>query len=190
MTDSARVFGDIYRNQVWGGGSGGGSVPEHVPQYIALVERLVREHRPKAVLDIGCGDCVLAGAIDWGSALYIGVDVVPNVIAQAGGRVKGGYVYRCDALTDDLPDADLVLVKEVTQHLDLPSVTRLLIKLSKYRMVLHTSMVYGDVNGPCEMGATRGIDIGRVPFIHNVENVLEYQIGESRYISQIWRPRA
>ena len=52
----ADTFSTIYRNNVWGHGSGVGSLPEGTVDYRRVLEGLIRSKDIKTVLDYGCGD--------------------------------------------------------------------------------------------------------------------------------------
>jgi len=184
------IFEDIYRRQVWGGASGGGSM--HCQPFIQIVERLILERRPGRVLDIGCGTGLVAAAINFHGASYTGVDVVPEAIAAAKERKPDLDFRVLDALVEPLPGADLVLLKEVTQHLDLVSIAGLLEKLSGYSMILHCSAVYGETNGSIQTGAGgRTVDLLAHPFaLVEVTEYATYEIGYwvQRYQCQLWEP--
>lgn len=185
---SAEVFGGIYARKVWGDGSGGGSLPQAAGPYMRLVECLLTRFQARTVLDIGCGDGQVAAGINWGDATYIGVEVVPETAAVCLARLSRGTVIVADALEDALPATDLVLCKEVMQHLDNQSVQRLIQRLDRYPAVLHCTAVTAEMNQPIEMGQTRGADLSLPPFDLIVENVLRYHFGQQVYLCQLWRP--
>ncbi len=190
MTDSERVFTDIYDRKVWGGGSGGGSNPQYLGEYIALVESLLKPS-PFFVLDIGCGVGWIAKSINWGDCEYLGIDVVESVVEQAWDNTGRGKLdfLSIDATNHPLPTADLVLIKEVTQHLDFATVHRLLKNVSHCGAVLHTSVLQDNSsNDDIEMGQTSGRDLDLAPFNLNCKTLLEYQVGDVWYLSQLWRP--
>ncbi len=197
MSEAAKVFTDIYERKTWGDGSGGGSVPEHLPEYRALVGSLIYFNGyVKRVLDIGCGLGWLAASIDWHGAWYIGMDVVPSAVEHTRklidkGNGPTGIVIHGDALADELPPADLVLLKEVTQHLDNASVLTLIDRLRTYPLVLHTSVRSGvGTNAPIAMGQTRGVDLTLSPFGLPCETMLTYSVANTQYLCQLWRPNA
>lgn len=75
--DCKEVFTEIYRSKVWGDGSGGGSAPDVARPYIDFVSKYLMEVRlcklaweTPRVLDIGCGDGVVASHIDFGEFVY------------------------------------------------------------------------------------------------------------------------
>lgn len=187
-SDAAEIFGEIYRTNAWGG-SGGGSEPAALSEYIALVDRLMIEYRPRSVLDIGCGLAHASARINWLDAVYLGIDVVPSVVRAAKANMPRGLFYTYDAITDRLPPADFVILKEVTQHLDNASIDKLILNLAGfYRRILHVSAVVPPMNHPSEMGATRGVDLTAAPFSQTGEHLLDYSIGDTRYLCQLWEP--
>ncbi len=190
MKDAAEVFTEIYNTKAWGEGSGGGSTPELVPQYISFINWLIEQERPQQVLDIGCGYGWIARDIDWKGANYIGVDVVSEVVLQAWRNLGRGFgsFLALDAIRDRLPDADMVLLKEVTQHLDNASIFDLIGNLEKFPLVIHCSVEPDGSNRDIVMGQTRGVDLSRSPFNLDCRTMLRYELPGSKYLVQLWRP--
>ncbi len=155
--------------------------------YLKFLDRLILDLKPARVLDIGCGFGWMAGAVNWHGARYIGVDVVPSVVDEAARHLTGEF-HTLDAITDPLPAADLVILKEVTQHLDNDSILKLLANLETYPAVLHCSINEGESNGAIRMGETRSVDLRLEPFKIPCEDVFSYKIRDSRYLCQLWRP--
>src|SRR5271165_5564077 len=79
MTNAAsKVFQAIYREGAWGRGSGPGSKPSNTIEYRAFIEA----NGIQAVTDLGCGDWQFSYLIDWSGIEYLGLDLVPEVIAE------------------------------------------------------------------------------------------------------------
>lgn len=160
--DPKTVFCDIYKRRVWGEGSGGGSDYERAKPYCDFVSEYLKippyPIGVRTVLDIGCGDGRVAKHINWHGAKYTGVDAAQGF----------------DALTDDLPAADLVLCKEVLQHLSNAQVELLLARTSHYRRRLFTSYVGEGTNTDIQTGQSRPVDLTLPPFSRNARTVLEY----------------
>jgi SAM-dependent methyltransferase len=170
MSTPTEVFSDIYARNVWGGGSGGGSDPALCGPYCRFVEKLLVTAGVRSVLDLGCGDGRVAAAIKWGGVRYTGIDC-----ARVALHKHPGFDIRLgDILADPLPDADLVLIKEVTQHLPNADVSRLMARLSGYPLVLHCSGYDGVPNVDIRMGETRPVDLALPPFSLNARTVLTY----------------
>jgi len=167
---AAEVFDGIYARRVWGDGSGGGSDPGIAAPWCRFVEDYIHGNCIWRVLDIGCGDGRLARAIDWDGTRYTGIDCS----RQALDMHPKHDVRLGDALTCELPDAEVVLLKEVTQHLPNADVIRLMGRLTRYRRILHCSGIGGPANGEIEMGGSRYVDLAAPPFSLPAKEVLRY----------------
>jgi SAM-dependent methyltransferase len=143
MSAIANRFGKIYRERLWDAAvlSGPGSRPSVNRRYLRLVQRLVNRRGVQRVLELGCGDWTLSQCIDWRRVSYHGVDVVADVIEQNRRKHACENIrFDClDVLEDELPSADLVIIKDVLQHLPNAAVSAVLAKLSRYGAVLCTN---------------------------------------------------
>ncbi len=173
---AAGVFGTIYRDQVWGksaegqGTSGSGSTLQSTAFYRTYLQTFLKENKIRSVVDAGCGDWEFSKAIDWTGIDYKGFDVVSSVIANDTKKYASKNVQFAVAniVTDDLPAADLLIVKHVLQHLPNADVATFLEQLPKYRHVLLTNSVSartlsGD-NRDIAIGAFRYFDPTQPPF--------------------------
>jgi 2-polyprenyl-3-methyl-5-hydroxy-6-metoxy-1,4-benzoquinol methylase len=88
-----------------------------------MLQAFLRDNAVRSVVDVGCGDWQFSRLIDCSGLDYRGFDVVPAVI-EAHRAAFGREGVRFDLLEDfaALPEADLVLRKDVLQHLPLPDV--------------------------------------------------------------------
>ncbi len=195
MSVYPKLFKEIYADRRGGYGSGGGSGEDVCWPYLRLVERILAKYQPRTVLDIGCGDGQVASRIDWGTTRYIGMDVTQEPIDMHRDQWihRGCYPPQLilgDALEDELPDADLVLTKEATQHMDLASIQILLRRLRKYPRVLHTSVVDSTTNVDIDPGACRTVDLRMSPFSLPVEDLLMWKCGYALpFMTQMWEPK-
>jgi SAM-dependent methyltransferase len=134
------VFQTIFRDHFWAGQSrsGPGSDVGATRPYRAFLERFLRDHWVRSVVDVGCGDWTSTRLLDWQGADYLGLDVVPELIeanrAQYG--CPGVRFDLIDLSADPLPPADLVLCKDVLQHLPNDAVNVFLGKLPIYRWAI------------------------------------------------------
>lgn len=139
------TFSKIYREKLWGGSqdefsSGSGSSGKVAKVYVDYVSRFIRDQGIESVVDLGCGDFRIGRAISRGALQYIGVDVVPELIAHHVANYSTDTVaFQClDITEDDLPAGDLCLVRQVLQHLSNAEIAMVLRKLESYRFVLIT----------------------------------------------------
>ena len=143
----AEVFTRIYQANEWNGPggqdfySGPGSVSEIVQPYAAAIRAFIERNAIRSVLDIGCGDFRAGREIAASGVRYIGVDVVESLVAR-NQRLYGSETVTFmakDAIEDELPAADLCLLREVLQHLSNKQIQRILWKTRKYRYVIVTN---------------------------------------------------
>ena len=137
------MFSSIYADNTWGGGpgefcSGSGSTAEQAVLYADAVLAFVRREGISSIVDLGCGDFEVGSRIIGHGASYTGVDVVPGLIARNSERfATEGVSFVCaDITTDELPEGELCLVRQVLQHLSNEQIQHILTKLEKYHYVI------------------------------------------------------
>jgi hypothetical protein len=189
-------FGYIYDNNVWGNGSGNSS-PDETRPYMQLLTEFIRDKGIRTVVDVGCGDWQHSRAIDWSGVRYFGFDVVESVI-ETNRRNFGAANIQFDVLRRtlvELPSADLVLCKDVLQHLPTADVNEYLDWFQahyKYAIVTNdiscvsaqadaTDDPTGYANIEIEHGAYRPIRLDLPPFDRKVVSLLEWQIESPVY---------
>ncbi|HKE88094.1 MAG TPA: class I SAM-dependent methyltransferase [Vicinamibacterales bacterium] len=167
------TFNRIYAEGTWGrdtagkGVSGTGSTLAITREYRAYLEDFIKKHNVKSVVDAGCGDWTFSSAIDWNGASYLGVDIASDVIAAVRARhEKGNIKFQVGDITDELPAADLLISKDVLQHLSNQLVHNFIrnnLRKGKYRWVILTND-RGTQNSDVESGGYRAIDLAGPPF--------------------------
>lgn len=167
------TFNRIYAEGTWGrdvagkGTSGTGSTLEITREYRAYLEDFIKTHHIKSVVDAGCGDWTFSSAIDWNGASYLGVDIASDVIAAVRAKhEKANITFQVGDITDDLPAADLLISKDVLQHLSNELVHNFIennLRKGKYRWVILTND-RGNKNSDVESGGYRAIDLSAPPF--------------------------
>lgn len=179
------VFSKIYADDSWGRGSGPGSNPDVLAEYRAFVERVIRLNGIRTIVDLGCGDWQFSRYINFGEAQYLGLDLVDSVVSAnkaAYGSEKVDF-KRAPADLDDIPPADLIIVKDVLQHLSNEQIMsyREIIR-SKFRYALITnSRRKGDVPVNIDIlpGEFRCLDLNAAPYHFGGLSVVEqvYPVG-------------
>ena len=115
--------------------------------------------------------------IDWNGASYLGVDIASDVIATVRAKhEKANITFQVGDITDDLPAADLLISKDVLQHLSNANVQKLLALTPRFKYSLITN-AYAPTNDDCENGDTRPLDIRAAPF-NLTQAVLVYPFRE------------
>jgi 2-polyprenyl-3-methyl-5-hydroxy-6-metoxy-1,4-benzoquinol methylase len=162
-------FEQIYAKNEWGHGSGEGSLPEHNRGYVQFLEEFLVRNAVQSVVEMGCGDWQFSKDIRWGAAEYHGFDVVPAVVEynqkHYGGEKVNFTLYSGDPA--ELPGADLLIVKDVLQHLNDQAVHRALAHFPRFKRVLATNCVnpWGPtVHRDIEDGDFRYLDLRLPPF--------------------------
>jgi hypothetical protein len=144
------IFSKIYEKKMWGGEgfdyfSGHGS---HLQAHIGPYKRSVSEFLaqfpiPMNVVDLGCGDFHVGSQIRSNAGSYIACDVVDKLIL----RNKTTYAnldvdFRVlDIVKDDLPQGDVVIIRQVLQHLSNSAIMRVVEKLKIFSYVIITEFV-------------------------------------------------
>lgn len=171
-------FEEIYEQNEWGHGSGEGSLVIHTKGYKTFLEGFLSRNHIKTVVEMGCGDWQFSRYIDWKGAKYVGYDVVPSVVQMNTSAFANENVdfKLYSGNPAELPQADLLIVKDVLQHLPNQLVHDFLPSLKKFRHALITNCTNpidaSDVNHDIEVGAFRYLDLRLPPF--NLEASLAY----------------
>ena len=186
---AAEVFSETYARGRWGGRpgefySGSGSDERNIGRYCALiVETAARLPGRPTIVDLGCGDFRVGRRIASPNVDYVGVDVVPELVARnqtlfGSDRVR----FLCaDIASDALPEGDICLLREVLQHLSNGQILRVLEQVRQYERVFITEHTADDPRAVPNLdkphGATvRAVEgsalfLDREPF--NVEGLVE-----------------
>jgi hypothetical protein len=120
-----------------------------------------------SLLDAGCGDHRWLGQTDLPVDRYIGVDVVPDLIARNEALALPGRKFLiADFTRDDLPPADLVLTRDTLVHYDFATALRALANLRRTgaRWLLATTFPDRQANCDCDLGGWRPLNLTLPPF--------------------------
>jgi hypothetical protein len=195
---SAReTFKEIYRSKAWGSRhdarfcSGDGSCREDVVgPYCERVNAFICKNHIQTIVDLGCGDFMVGSRLLNPQRTYTAIDIVPELLEENRQRFAGMPVtFICrDIISDELPDADLCLVRQVLQHLSNKEILHILPKLAKYKYVLITEHVYvgsglrPNVDKPHGPGTRiphrSGVFVDRPPFRCNATTFFEIPLAE------------
>lgn len=192
MTEHAQdIFARIYNLDAWTLGSGPGSLPVANRPLTHLFESFIRDNSVKSIVDFGCGDWQYISNVDLNGADYVGFDVVDTVLLR-NRQLYSRHNVRFEHSPSDLeqlPPADLLLIKDVLVHLPNAFVSRLMTcAMRKYKFILtvnnRTSNV-SEYNVDIQPGGFRPIDLARPPFSIPCATILHY--GRLRILDPRWR---
>jgi SAM-dependent methyltransferase len=167
-------------NSHWGGHSGDGSLPYWTLEYRTFLERFIHMNDIRSVVDIGCGDWQFSRFINWSGVQYWGFDVVPSVVEKNQRRFGSDNVNFAVMPEDfaQIPAADLLIMKDVLQHLPDNEIVRHRNDLfSRYpRCLLSNSYRKLDTprNTNISYGDFRCLDLNAEPYGFGGHYVLEF----------------
>lgn len=128
---------------------------------------LLKELGVGVLLDAGCGDHHWLGRTPLPIDRYIGVDLVPDLIARNEKLALPGRRFLvADFTRDDLPPADLVLTRDTLVHYDFATALRALANLRRTgaRWLLATTFPDRRANGDSDLGGWRPLNLTLQPF--------------------------
>ena len=189
------AFDDVYKKAAWGvnpeghGSSGGGSTMKNTVIYRAFLQQFMEDKGVKSVVDAGCGDWEFSQSMNWDGIDYKGYDIVDSVIEEDKKKYAKPNIqfFAANIVAENLPPADLLLCKQVLQHLPLADVKTFLQQLPKYKHVLITDSVEPDSfsadNRDIAPGDFRPLDITAPPF--NVKGAKILQWWDGSHMQQV-----
>ena len=192
------IFTKIYINKVWNKtskltyDSGPGSHDNQIfGPYVSRVIDFLNINKNLTVIDLGCGDFNVGSQIFKYTKKYIAIDVVSDLIE----RNKKLFISKnltfksIDATYENIPNGDLILIKEVFQHITNDDILAILKKILNFKYIIVTEsepLIKFKPNidkpkGPdCRTDLKSGIILDKVPFN------LEYK--EKKELMKIKRP--
>ncbi len=159
------TFETIYDGNVWRGGSGAGSDLQNAALYVAYIQHLVDQSDVRTIVDLGCGDWRFSQYLDLRNCDYLGVDIVPSLVATNTAKYGKAHVrfQAADITAFDVPPCDLLLCKDVMQHVSNAHVQAILERSAVASLAVFTND-YHPANDDCVNGSTRPLDITAPPF--------------------------
>lgn len=146
------AFDEVYKQGMWQQGdalSGVGSEGPMADRYVTFVRQYALRHQLRTVFDGGCGDFAVGSRLAPHFDRYLAADVSPHIIGLNSRRYAGhewaNVSFSVVNLAEDsFPDADLVLIRQVLQHLTNELIEKILRNLerSHWRRALITEDVH------------------------------------------------
>jgi SAM-dependent methyltransferase len=142
------TFERVYAEGRWGPADAfdsgdGSSRTELTDPYVALVRDTIADLGVRSVADLGCGDFRVGRRLLEPGTEYVGVDVVESLIERNARQYGDEHVAfrHLNLVVDELPDAELALLRQVLQHLSNDEILAVLENTRKYRYLLVTEHV-------------------------------------------------
>jgi len=194
--DPAKLFTEIYETHYWvddESRSGGGSNLYATEKIRGTIPGLLSKYGVRSVLDIPCGDFAWFKEMKLDLDSYIGGDIVVPLIASVAEKYTSPTrSFRVMDLTkDDLPDCDLILVRDCFIHLSFESIFAALrnITQSKIRYLLTTHHADIAVNVNIKTGSFHALNLCAPPFHFPpaLELIDDYAEGLNPHQLGLWR---
>lgn len=183
------VFSIAYETAMWGRNSegkahsGAGSTLQNTRLYRLFLEDFISSHNIKSIVDYGCGDWESTQLLNLHGIDYIGIDVVKSVINQNEAKFGSPFVKFIYGNGNEvnLPSADLLICKDVLQHLPNSAIHTFITYLPKFKYCLIINDVdpefFTSTNPDIHAGNWRLIDLTKPPFNVKGEKILTFPAG-------------
>lgn len=153
------IFTNIYKCKLWGDEKGsayfsgsGSREPEIVDPYISLLVRLIKANDINSITEIGCGDFYIMNNVfdllsrSHNPYKYLGIDLVEDLCNYNNTKFGSDCIrFVCMDVSEDdvdLPPGDMLIIRQVLQHLSNETIKKILNKISKFHFVLITEHIY------------------------------------------------
>ena len=159
------IFSKIYKSKEWNDPfSGPGSTYDTTKKYVEIVSSIIQKKGITSILDVGCGYWTFSSKINWNSSKYLGIDVVEETIIY-NKQFESDYrkFCCCNILDIDIQPYDLVICKDVLQHLSNNTCILIIERMKTSKWMLLTNDIT-EVNHDCKDGEWRPINVRADPF--------------------------
>jgi hypothetical protein len=176
ITEAQAAFADIYDKDLWGLATGEWAAPrpgeeteaDRMARLVGLIQQLIALNDIKSVVEFGCGFWSYAKQIDFTGVNYDGFDVVEGIVSHNNatyGRENIHFHRVADGVR--LPPADLLISKDVLQHLPTAHVQYyfdLFKRNFKYMLIGNDVEPSDNLNGDAPPGGYRALRFELPPF--------------------------
>ncbi len=165
------VFRRIFQENRWGNNesvSGEGSNLERTAVVRSALPALLARYGVRSILDAPCGDFFWMKEVPLDGIAYIGIDIVPEIIARnvdLFASAQRSFVLG-DLIEDALPAADLILCRDCIVHFTYAETRRALdnFRRSGATWLLTTTFTGPRDNHDITTGDWRPINLERAPY--------------------------
>ena len=182
LISNEEIFEIIYERKIWNKSSNldfdsgpGSHNSDILKPYLDAILSFLNENRNMIIIDLGCGDFNVGINLIKFSKKYIAIDVVGSLIERNKKSFKSNKLTfkKVDAVNEDIPLGDCILIKEVFQHITNKEIKLILKKLINFKYLIVTEseplMPFkpnkDKLKGPeCRTDMISGIIIDKSPF--------------------------
>ena len=189
------VMKQIYDQSLWGGKefdfySGIGSHdPMMVNIYVKTVTDFLKSHDHKmTICDIGCGDFNIGQHIFKYSKKYFAIDIVEELIERNKIKFKTKNLeFLClDIANDVLPKADVIIIRQVLQHLSNNEIQKILNRLKTCKYIILTEhLPVGDFIPNTNKIASQGIRLKQQSGVDILSAPFNFQVKKEDVLNEI-----
>jgi hypothetical protein len=189
------VMKQIYDQSLWGGKefdfySGIGSHdPMMVNIYVKTVTDFLKSHDHKmTICDIGCGDFNIGQHIFKYSKKYFAIDIVEELIERNKIKFKTKNLeFLClDIANDVLPKADVIIIRQVLQHLSNNEIQQILNRLKTCKYIILTEhLPVGDFIPNTNKIASQGIRLKQQSGVDILSAPFNFQVKKEDVLNEI-----
>ena len=169
-----------------------------VNPYVEKLIKFLIKNKNLTIVDIGCGDFNVGKQIFKYSKKYIAIDIVQELIDRNKNKFQADNLIfkKIDAVSQNIPRGDCVIVKEIFQHITNTEIKSILKKIQNFKYIFITEsepLFKFKVNmdkqkGPdCRIDLKSGIIIDKSPFnfsFKEKKQILKIK-KEDRYITTL-----
>ncbi|KAI1322770.1 hypothetical protein F5Y16DRAFT_27918 [Xylariaceae sp. FL0255] len=188
IKSTAELFSAIYKEDLWRFGDKAPDMPfysgpgshdaDTVEPYVNAVRSFLARTfaKPPNVADLGCGDFNIGRQIRNMTNRYTACDIVPELIQYnkiAFAQEENVDFRVVDMISQDLPRADVVLIRQVLQHLSNEQILSIVPKLYQYQWAVITEHLPFEDDfipnmdirtGSVRLGKDSGLELTAAPF--------------------------
>ena len=189
------VMKQIYDQSLWGGKefdfySGIGSHdPMMVNIYVKTVTDFLKSNDHKmTICDIGCGDFNIGQHIFKYSKKYFAIDIVEELIERNKIKFKTKNLeFLClDIANDVLPKADVIIIRQVLQHLSNNEIQQILNRLKTCKYIILTEhLPVGDFIPNTNKIASQGIRLKQQSGVDILSAPFNFQVKKEDVLNEI-----
>ena len=185
ITEARTAFEEVYSKDLWGLNTDGYNIPtpgietedSRNKRFSTLLQDLITLNGVKSVVEFGCGWWRYMLGVDLTGVSYDGFDVVDRVVNDNRRAYSAPNIrFHRSHPGIRLPKADMLICKDVLQHLPNEDVLYYLSVFKanfRFMVIVNDCFPDDDINGHIAHGGYRGLRLEQAPF--NYPNVVLQQ---------------